>query len=85
MVKLETQTEKELAGIDSFFDLEAQDINGKTLKFEQFRGKVTIIVNVASYCGYTESHYHGLVELWSNIKDKDVEILAFPCTYVPWC
>lgn len=70
---------KELSGISSFFDLEAKDIRGRTIKFEQFRGKVTIIVNVASYCGYTESHYRGLVELWDDVKDKDVEILAFPC------
>ena len=40
---------------------------------------VTIIVNVASYCGYTESHYRGLVDLWSKVKDETVEILAFPC------
>ena len=70
---------KELEGISSFFDLEAKDIKGKTVKFEQFRGKVTIVVNVASYCGYTESHYRGLVELWSKIKDENIEILAFPC------
>jgi glutathione peroxidase len=42
-------------------------------------GKVTIIVNVASQCGYTESHYRGLVNLWSKVKDESVEILAFPC------
>ena len=47
--KAAAQTEKELAGIDSFFDLESKDITGKMIKFEQFRGKVTIIVNVASY------------------------------------
>jgi glutathione peroxidase len=41
--------------------------------------KVTIIVNVASHCGYTESHYRGLVSLWSKVKDESVEILAFPC------
>ena len=40
---------------------------------------VTIIVNVASYCGYTESHYRGLVELWGNLKGEAVNILAFPC------
>jgi glutathione peroxidase len=40
---------------------------------------VTIVVNVASKCGYTESHYRGLVNLWSKVKDESVEILAFPC------
>jgi glutathione peroxidase len=70
---------KALAGISSFYDLEANDIKGNPVSFEKFRGKVTIITNVASYCGYTESHYRGLVELWSNVKDQDIEILAFPC------
>ena len=77
--KVTAGAQRELEAIGSFFDLESKDINGKMIKFEQFRGKVTIIVNVASYCGYTESHYHGLVDLWSNIKDEEIEILAFPC------
>ena len=77
--KAAQQTDKELAHITSFYDLEAKDINGNMIKFEQFRGKVVIIVNVASYCGYTESHYRGLVELWSKVKNENIEILAFPC------
>lgn len=77
--KAALQDAKELAGISSFFDLEAKDIKGNTVKFEEFRGKVTIVVNVASYCGYTESHYRGLVQLWSNLKGEAANILAFPC------
>jgi glutathione peroxidase len=68
-----------LDGIESFFDLSAKDIDGNAIAFESFRGKVTVLTNVASYCGYTESHYRGLVELWSVMSDKAVEILAFPC------
>jgi glutathione peroxidase len=73
-----------LEGVDSFYDLSANQIvgpNGETelVKFDVFRDKVVIIVNVASYCGYTESHYKGLVELYSKWKDSPVEILAFPC------
>lgn len=77
--KAALQDAKELAGISSFFELEAKDIRGKTVKFEEFRGQVTIIVNVASFCGYTESHYRGLVNLWSNLKGEAANILAFPC------
>lgn len=77
--KAALQDAKELAGISSFYDMEAKDIHGETFKFESLRGKVAIIVNVASYCGYTESHYRGLVELWSKLKIENVEILAFPC------
>lgn len=69
----------ELEGIGSFFELTAADIDGNPVKFEQFRGQVTILTNVASYCGYTESHYTGLVELWSQLSGENVNILAFPC------
>jgi len=66
--------------IDSFFDLEAKDIDGNTVSFSTLRGKVTIIVNVASYCGYTESHYRGLVQLHKDLQHTNmVEIMAFPC------
>jgi hypothetical protein len=68
-----------IAGIGSFFDLSAPDIDGNEIKFEQFRGQVTVLVNVASYCGYTESHYQGLVELYGHVKGEAVNILAFPC------
>lgn len=69
----------EIAAIGSFFDLSANDLEGNPVKFEQFRGQVTILTNVASYCGYTESHYTQLVELWSQLKNENVNILAFPC------
>jgi glutathione peroxidase len=66
--------------IASFFDLEAKDIDGELINFGEFKGKVTVVVNVASHCGYTESHYAGLVALYNEIKDTGViEILAFPC------
>jgi glutathione peroxidase-family protein len=71
--------DKELDGIASFFDLSAVDIDGNTVNFDEFRGQVTILTNVASYCGYTKSHYEGLVELWSRVADTAIEILAFPC------
>jgi len=44
-------TEKKIGHIKSFFELEADDIDEKTIKFDQFKGKVTVITNVASYCG----------------------------------
>lgn len=66
--------------ITSFFDLEANDIDGTVVHFAEFKGKVTVVVNVASYCGYTESHYNGLVALYNELKDTGVvEIIAFPC------
>ncbi|KAL7460994.1 hypothetical protein ACHAXS_001432 [Conticribra weissflogii] len=73
--------ESKISHIGSFFQLEAEDIDGNMISFERFRGKVTVITNVASYCGYTESHYRGLVELYDKFKNSAIgfNILAFPC------
>ena len=43
-----------------------------------YKGKTLLIVNVASACGFTPQ-YQGLQELYDKYKDKDFEILAFPC------
>jgi glutathione peroxidase len=77
--EIQAEQNARLESVGSFFELDARDIDGNLVKFSQFEGKVTVIVNVASYCGYTESHYRGLVELWSEVKHEDVSILAFPC------
>jgi len=77
-VKAEEDTST--ANQHSFFELDALDIDEKLFNFSQLKGKTTLIVNVASYCGYTESHYRGLVELYESLKDSGkFEILAFPC------
>jgi len=60
--------------------LEAHNIDKVPLKFDQLKGKVTVITNVASYCGYTESHYNGLIKLHDQFKASAAfNILAFPC------
>jgi glutathione peroxidase len=55
-----------------------KDIDGKSVKLADYKGKVLLIVNVASYCGYTKQ-YSGLEEIYKQYKDKGFEILAFPC------
>lgn len=71
---------KELNSIKSFFDLSAKDIHGDVIEFSKFKGQVTILVNVASYCGYTDSHYKGMVRLWNSVApSKSINLLAFPC------
>lgn len=81
MAKQALKDAKELEEIDSFFDLKANDIHGKSIDFGQFRGQVTLIVNVASECGYTDSHYRSLVKLYKQIEPTSakINILAFPC------
>lgn len=59
-------------------DIVVKDINGKDVKLSDYNGKVLLIVNVASECGYTKQ-YKGLQEIYSKYNDKGLEILAFPC------
>jgi glutathione peroxidase len=59
------------------YDFEATDISGKTRKLSEFSGKVLLIVNTASACGFTPQ-YAGLETLYETYKD-DLVVLAFPC------
>jgi len=45
---------------------------------EQYRGKVVLIANTASKCGFTPQ-YHGLENIYKQFKDRGVEVLGFPC------
>lgn len=62
----------------SIFDFEVEDIHGNKVSLDKYRGKVVLIVNVASQCGYTDGHYTELNKLYSKYS-KDLAILAFPC------
>ena len=63
---------------ESFYDFKANDINGKEVSMSSFEGKVVLIVNVASGCGFTPQ-YEGLQKLYDEHKEEGLEILAFPC------
>jgi glutathione peroxidase len=62
----------------SIYDIEARTIDGNVLKLDAFKGKVLLIVNVASKCGFTPQ-YAGLEQLYRKFKDRGFEILGFPC------
>jgi len=62
----------------TFYDLKAEQPNGQILPFEELKGKVVLIVNTASKCGFTPQ-YKGLQELYEKYKEKDFVILGFPC------
>ena len=59
-------------------DFKIKDIKGNDIDFNQYQGKVVLLVNVASKCGLTPQ-YAQLEELYQKYKDKGFEIIGFPC------
>jgi glutathione peroxidase len=63
---------------NSFYQFSARSLQGKEISMETYRGKVVLIVNTASKCGFTPQ-YEGLETLYEKYKDKGFVILGFPC------
>ena len=61
----------------SFYDLKATSLQGKPHDLSQYKGKVALVVNVASQCGFTPQ-YKGLQALREELKGKGFEVLGFP-------
>ena len=61
----------------SFYDLKTMTLAGKPADLSQYRGKVSLVVNVASKCGYTPQ-YEGLEKLHREMKGKGFNVLGFP-------
>jgi glutathione peroxidase len=61
----------------SIGDFDARTIDGKTVKLSAFKGKVLLIVNTASACGFTPQ-FGGLEKLWEQYKDQGLVVLGFP-------
>lgn len=61
----------------SIYDFEVKDIDGNTVSMSKYKGKVLLIVNVASKCGFT-SQYEGLEALYQKYKNDGLEVFGFP-------
>ena len=64
-------------GMGSLYDLKVTALDGSAVDLEAYKGKVTLVVNVASQCGYTPQ-YAGLEKLYRELAPKGVVILGFP-------
>ena len=62
----------------TIYQFSAKTIDGQEISLKQFEGKVVLIVNTASKCGFTPQ-FKDLQELYETYKDKGLEILGFPC------
>ena len=62
----------------SFYDYTVKDGNGEDLSLEAFRGKVVLVVNTATGCGFTP-HYKPMEEMYEKYHDRGFEILDIPC------
>ena len=61
-----------------FYQFKEKSLDGKEIGMQDYKGKVVLIVNTASKCGFTPQ-YEGLEKLYSTYKDKGLVILGFPC------
>ncbi|MBR3149995.1 MAG: redoxin domain-containing protein, partial [Eubacterium sp.] len=59
-------------------DFKVMSQKGEEVALEQYRGKVLLIVNTATHCGFTPQ-YNGLEAMYKKYKDQGFEVLDFPC------
>ena len=72
-----TTTATDAAKEKSVYDFTMKDIDGKDVKLDAYKGKVALLVNTASKCGYTPQ-YEGLERIHAKYKDQGFVVLGFP-------
>ncbi|MDC3162530.1 glutathione peroxidase [Candidatus Pelagibacter sp.] len=63
--------------LKNFYDLEIENINGDIINIKDYENKVVLIVNTASYCGFTKQ-YEDLQDLWDQYRSKGLVVLGVP-------
>ncbi|XP_050203396.1 probable glutathione peroxidase 5 [Mercurialis annua] len=63
----------------SIHQFTVKDARGQDVDLSIYNGKVLLVVNVASKCGFTDVNYTQLTDLYNKYKDQGFEVLAFPC------
>ncbi|XP_076939183.1 glutathione peroxidase 1-like [Bidens hawaiensis] len=66
-------------GKKTLYDFTVKDAKGNDVDLSIYKGKVVLIVNVASKCGLTNNNYDELNQIYLKYREKGFEILAFPC------
>nr|KYP71561.1 putative glutathione peroxidase 4 [Cajanus cajan] len=64
---------------NSIHEFTVKDARGKDVNLNAYRGKVLLVINVASKCAFADANYTQLTQLYSTYKNRGLEILAFPC------
>ena len=60
-----------------FYDLQINGISGELIDFKKYKGKAILVVNTASYCGFTKQ-YEGLQKLWEKYESRGLIVLGIP-------